>query len=283
MRKHTAVRLGLAAALLWPLGCERGAGTPAANAEAPAPAAEVLAPPGERDPEPVAKTPPPLPTAGELHYHEILLGGATADEPLPMVVAIHGLGDDPRNFALLFEAFPEKARLILPQGVDTTEGGGWSWFPTRARDPDVEGLCAGITASADKVAAAIAVLLEKRPTTGEPIVTGFSQGGMLTLALAVGHPEAVGVAVVVGGWLPPPLWPESLVGDRYPETLALHGTADTAVQFEPTKASIDHLTRLGFPIELRAYEGVQHVITPEIRRDLHDRVVDAVRAAQGAK
>jgi phospholipase/carboxylesterase len=260
------------------LACERGGpptSTAAEPAPRPAPHAREVAPEAAR-PEPTV--PRALPSAAGLHYHEVLLAGAAADAPVPMIVAIHGLGDDPENFARIFDSFVEPARLILPRGVDPTEGGGWSWFPIRARSGDIEGLAAGIEASADKIAAALEELTETKPTAGRPIVTGFSQGGMLTFTLAVKHPGVVDVAVPVGGWLPPPLWPESLSADRYPQIFALHGTADTAVQFEPTRACVEHLQKLGMPVELHAYEGVQHVITPEIHRDLHDRLVDAVRA-----
>ena len=271
----------IAAAALLCLHCDRRPETTKAKAppaatdtkkEAPAAASAVSTP---------TKVERPQLKAGELVYIEQILGDAKPDDPLPMIVAIHGLGDTPENFAHVFDAFSEGARLILPQGVDPTDGGGWSWFDIRARDPDVEALAKGIKSSADKIAVAIGELKSKRPTKGQPIVTGFSQGGMLTFTLAVHHPDAVGVAVPVGGWLPPPLWPQDKPseGKALPPTLALHGTADRAVIYEPTKEAVDHLAGLGFPVELKTYEGVPHAIVPEMRRDLYDRVSDAVRAA----
>jgi phospholipase/carboxylesterase len=223
--------------------------------------------------------PPPLPVAGDLAYLEVVLGGARPEEPLPMIVAIHGLGDEPQNFAGLFDAFPERARLILPRAPDAFEDGGWSWFPVRARDRDVESLSRGIEAAANRIANSIAVLQQERATVGTPIVTGFSQGGMIAFALAVHHPDVAGAAVPVGGWLPPPLWPAGKGNDKaYPRILALHGTADTAVYFDTTKQAVDHLTALGFDVELKAYEGVPHILTPDVRGDLTLALIDAVRA-----
>jgi phospholipase/carboxylesterase len=229
--------------------------------------------------EPVA---PPLPTAGSIHYVERILGDAEPDEALPMIVAIHGLGDDPENFAHLFDAFPERARLILPRGIDEYADGGWSWFPIRAGDRNVEALAGGIKTSADRLAEALAVLEKARPTRGTPIVTGFSQGGMLAFTLAVHHPNVTGSAVPVGGWLPPPLWPEKKANLPYPAIVALHGTADTAVRYETTRESIDHLNKVGIAVELKSYDGVPHALSTEIRRDLQDALVDAVRKAAGA-
>jgi phospholipase/carboxylesterase len=223
--------------------------------------------------------PPPLPVAGDLAYLEVMLGGARPDEPVPMIVAIHGLGDEPHNFAGLFDAFPERARLILPRAPTAFEEGGWSWFPVRARDRDVESLSRGIEAAANTIANSVTVLVQDRPTVGAPIFTGFSQGGMITFAIAVHHPEITGAAVPVGGWLPPPLWPAGKgSGTAYPRILALHGTADTAVHFDTTKEAVDHLGALGFDVELKAYEGVPHVLTPDVRMDLTAALVEAVRA-----
>jgi phospholipase/carboxylesterase len=216
-------------------------------------------------------------SAGELRYVERVLGGADPNAALPMVVAIHGLGDDPENFAHVFDQFTEPVRVILPRGIDRTEGGGWSWFPLRARDADVDALARGIRDSADKLAVAIGELQKTRKTRGKPIVTGFSQGGMLSFALAVLHPDVVGVALPVGGWLPPPLWPQQKLAAA--PIVAFHGTEDGAVAYAATKDAVDHLAKLGLAAELRTYEGVGHVITPEIQRDWFDRVADAARGA----
>ena len=247
-----------------------------ARGEADEPAATAKAPPPTED-EP---KPPQIEyaEAGGLHYLEVVTGGADPSAALPMLVAIHGLGDRPESFSHLLDAFPQPARLILPRGIDDFEG-GFSWFPTRARDPDVDKLASGIGNAADVIAKGLAVLAKERPTKGKPIVTGFSQGGMLTFTLAIHHPDVVGYAVPVGGWLPPPLWPEAKADTEGPTVVALHGTADSAVRYEPTKEAVDKLAELGFPVTLETYEGVPHAIPPPVHRDLTDLLVDAVEAA----
>ena len=263
------------------VGCDRPVPPPAAQPASPAPS------PPRPEPPPVSTDAPTQPTArpkaANLHYVERILGDAKADDPLPMIVAIHGLGDDPDNFAHLFDSYGGTARLILPQGIDPTEDGGWSWFPIRARSEDVEGLAAGIERAANALAASIEVLTATRPTVGDPIVTGFSQGGMLAFTLAVQHPAQVGFAIPIGGWLPPPLWPASGPGPEHPRIVALHGTADNAVRYEPTKEAVDALVAKGYAAELRSYEGVQHAIPPEERTDLFDLLDDAAAAQREEK
>lgn len=278
------MRRAVAFFVLLALGCsEPYAARPAATGAAPAsasttPPAEVAA----NDATPPLE-PSGLPVAGKLHYVELLLGDAKPDDRLPMVVAVHGLGDDPRNFGHLFDSFTEPVRLILPQGIDAREGGGWSWFPLRARDPDVAELSAGIASAADTLADSIRALASARNTAGKPILTGFSQGGMLSFAVAVRHPETIALALPVGGWLPPPLVPTTRAPAGAPRIVAFHGTADGAVRFEPTQEAVAALEAHGWDVTLVAYDGVGHVITPELHRDLFDRVVDGVRAAAKTK
>lgn len=268
---------GLGALVL--LACEVST-PPAQPPPSPSPAADAPAVGPGLEPDPTAEPgpppEPPWPTAAGLAYREVVLGTADAEQALPMIVAIHGLGDTPDNFRHLLDEFPEPVRLILPRGIDPTEGGGWSWFPIRARDPDVEALAQGIAHAADRIAAGVEELRQQRPTVGKPIVTGFSQGGMLSFTLAVQHPELFGHAVAIGGWLPPPLLPAE---DAKPASFpidAFNGTDDKAVAYEPTAQVVQALDDRGLTVQLHSYEGVGHMITPQMRRDVFDRLSDAV-------
>ncbi|MFO7565984.1 MAG: alpha/beta fold hydrolase, partial [Enhygromyxa sp.] len=224
-----------------PRASEPRSSQPHRQAEAPA-AVEAPAPVSPPSAEPAAEE---LPAVAGVHYLELVTAGADPSAELPMLVAIHGLGDSPEGFSSLLEGFDRPVRVILPRALDPHEP-GWSWFPIRARDKDVEKLAAGIERAADALAPAIAELAEQRPTLGKPIVTGFSQGGMLAFCLAVHHGELFSAAFPLGGWLPPPLWPKSAAaGDAPPSAppsappiIAFHGDEDRAVKFEPTEEAV---------------------------------------------
>jgi phospholipase/carboxylesterase len=219
--------------------------------------------------------PETLPVVAGVHYLERVTADADPNAALPMIVAIHGLGDSPEGFASLLEGFDQPARVILPRALDAHEP-GWSWFPIRARDNDVDKLAAGIEQAANALAPAIAELTRQRPTVGKPIVTGFSQGGMLSFALAVHHGELFSAALPVGGWLPPPLWPKSAPGPDTPPIVAFHGDNDRAVAYEPTEAAVVHLQKSGYRVELNTYVGIGHAIPPDMREDLFDSLRDAL-------
>lgn len=253
------------------LACDARPPEPAIAAPAAVPTPTPAATPSEPTPAPAIVD--ELPRVGEIHYLEFVTANADPEAPLPMIIAIHGLGDSPQGFRTLLEGFDRPARVILPRALDAHEDGGWSWFPIRARDRDVAALAQGIDHAADVLAPAIAQLTEQRPTIGKPIVTGFSQGGMLSFALAVEHGELFAAALPIGGWLPEPLWPANATASA-PPILAFHGDADAAVRYEPTKLCVEQLRGLGYPVELRTYVGVGHMISPEIHADFMQALRD---------
>jgi phospholipase/carboxylesterase len=112
------------------------------------------------------------------------------------------------------------------------------------------------------------------------VLTGFSQGGILSFALAVSHPDLFTVVIPVAGTLPAPLRPER-IGDPadYPPIVALHGDHDSALLIEPTRASIEALRKLGLRAELHEYPGIRHTIPPVMRAEL-TRLVGAAARSQ---
>jgi phospholipase/carboxylesterase len=260
-RNVRVLTVALAFAPLW-LACEARAPEPAIVQPAAAP----TPPPTPAPPVATPVVADELPLVGEIHYLEIVTGGADPESSLPMIIALHGLGDSPQGFRAVLEEFDRPARVILPRALDVHEE-GWSWFPIRARDNDIEALARGIDHAADVLAPAIAELTQQRPTIGKPIVTGFSQGGMLSFALAVEHGELFAAALPIGGWLPDPLWPAA-ANPSAPPIVAFHGDADAAVRYEPTKLCVENLQGLGYRVELRTYVGVGHMISSVIHLDL---------------
>jgi phospholipase/carboxylesterase len=107
---------------------------------------------------------------------------------------------------------------------------------------------------------------------------GFSQGGMLTFTLATHHPEVVGAAFPLAGWLPPSLMPEARrAHTRYPTIRAMHGADDPILPSARTELAADELSRRGYAIELLTFDDVRHEMSVEMWRHLEKWVVHEVR------
>jgi len=235
------------------------------------------------DPLPPKQTSPnelQLEATSGLHYLEVITGGGVATDPLPVVVAIHGLGDRPSSFRLLLDDLPAKARVIVPRGPMPHGPDGFSWFNFRADDGDGDGarqLADGIREAAERLAVMMVALTKKHGGPARSVVCGFSQGGMLSFALAAGHPELLAAAVPVAGYLPATLWPaERPKVKPLPKVLALHGEKDHLISLESARWTVEALRANGYDTELRSWPGVGHALPPPVRALLAASVVRAV-------
>ena len=61
------------------------------------------------------------------HHVEFTTAGALLTQTLPLIVALHGYGDNPQNFARMWKAFPGPARFIVFQ-APRVKGPGFSWL-----------------------------------------------------------------------------------------------------------------------------------------------------------
>ncbi|WP_437793141.1 alpha/beta hydrolase [Sorangium sp. So ce693] len=271
--------LFIGVALLARPGCSREpapappAGSAAARPSSETPSAGPVAPP------PPAGAPGST-IRGEIagvRYLEHMTGGARPDERVPMIVALHPMGGDPADFLQLLRRYRRRARLILPYGHPS--GGMYIWYDSVSDDVAAP----LVTREADRIAAALAALVAARPTVGQPLVTGFSQGGIMTFALAVTHPEALAAAFPISGLLPPSLYPSAALssGPRpatLPPITAFHGASDLAVPTRGARASIAELRLAGYTAELREYAGVEHDTSDDEVGEILERIG---RAADG--
>ncbi|MGD8859314.1 MAG: dienelactone hydrolase family protein [Myxococcales bacterium] len=256
------------------LACDAGrAEPPRRNASETAPAPRSAAVRSESDADYAAPDGSGWGRAGELRYLEQVLGAADAGAPLPMVVMIHGLGDAPRN-VWLAEPVDPAVRLIMPR-APLPYHGGYSWFENRVADDQPRALARGVARASDQLARTLQILARRRPTLGRPIVGGFSQGGMLSYALAVRHPEVVEVSHPISGMLPRPLWPRQRPAGRVPPIRASHGNADRVVPIEAAQALVSHLIRLGYDARLEEFPGVPHRISRAMSARLREVVLGA--------
>ncbi|MBI4820908.1 MAG: dienelactone hydrolase family protein [Deltaproteobacteria bacterium] len=208
-----------------------------------------------------------------LEYVERVTAGADPSTRLPMIVAIHGLGDRPDQFAKLFDGYQRPARIILPRAPLPWQG-GFAWFPFRVRDQDESQLAAGIEDAADRVSALIEALVRERPTLGRPVITGFSQGGMTTFRVAAERPELIRAALPIGGLLPPALFPTASRATK-PRIRGFHGEVDPAVPLAGARQAIQAFQAAGYSAVLLEYPNTGHFIPPAMRADLMNALAAA--------
>lgn len=213
-------------------------------------------------------------TPSALAHVERVTGGADAAARLPLVVAIHGLGDTPESFISLYDGFAGKARIVAPRAPDPYGPGG-SWYPFRestARKLPV------IRARADLLARFIGEVRARRPSVGRTIVTGFSQGGVMSFSLAAYHPQLLAAALPIAGMFDPAM-PEPVAIKSPLPVIAFHGRADDLVTHAEGERAVEVLRKAGRSVTLKSYDGVGHTIPPVVQRDYFAALEAAVERA----
>jgi phospholipase/carboxylesterase len=216
-------------------------------------------------------------TAHDLSYYEIILGDADFGDALPLVVLLHGRGDRPRIPSGPFIGAPTPMRLVIPRGP-LRLGAGFAWVRVSVTQGRPDLLASSLRTRTHHVAALIHTLSETLPTVGRPVVAGFSQGALLAFSLALHRPDVVGRAFPIAGWVPPELMPASPVApDLRVPIRSVHGTIDPVIPIAPTREVVAVLRALAWEVELVEFEGVGHVVSPEMNAAFEAWLEQALR------
>lgn len=212
-----------------------------------------------------------VPQNREFEYSAMLSAGARDGDALPLILAIHGLGDSPAHFLHLFEGFPCPARIVAPHS-NSPYASGFSWFEFRRGDLDHAG--PEIARRADELFRFVTRLRAEHRTVGRPLVTGFSQGGALSFAIGAEHGTEIAEAFPIGGWLPQGV-PDHILGSNAAPILAFHGADDPLIPVSRARSAAIRLKKDGIPVEVREFPGVGHEIPAAVRAALFESLAAA--------
>ena len=261
----------LALAVVAALGCDRRA--------EPAPRGGPSVAPEAASAAPSVTAFGPVHEIGGVRFLMLHVGGAQEGEKVPTIVALHGRGDTADNYAPSFSGLRARARVIVAYGLFPTEDHGFQWFDvdhSADRKPDV--FDRGVADAMPRVVAFLGALSKELPTKGKPILTGFSQGAIMSHAIAVHHPETIAAAVPVAGFLPPALAPSGKLEGSLPRVVAYHGDVDPTISYAWDQMSVKQEKAAGLPAELRLYPAVSHAFGSEELADYLNLLDDVARS-----
>lgn len=189
-----------------------------------------------------------------------------AGKPEGAIVLLHGRGTDESDLQPVIEALdPERRLLGLTPGAPLTNipPGGRHWYVIeQVGQPDVETFVASMAQTArfvDDTLRARGIAWE------DTVVGGFSQGGAVSLALALGtgRPRAAGI-LAMSCFLPMVQgWRLDLSAKRRMHAYVSHGTYDNIIPVGFGRRVNDLLTEGGLEVTYRETR-VQHSIDPEL-------------------
>lgn len=215
---------------------------------------------------------------------EVVVGDAHLDDELPLLVQIHGRASNPPLPRGDHRRAPP-ARLMLPRAPEPL-GRGYTWFPVSITQDLPDSVLAGhITERADQLAPIIERFAQMRPTEGRPIVSGFSQGGMLSMGLAVLHPELLDGAFPLAGWLPRSVVDEGLRRHAgaalFPPIRVVNGDRDPIIPAGETRATVAYMQSRGLDARCDLFPNDAHTMTGEMRRHFREQLHALLRRRRG--
>ena len=212
-------------------------------------------------------------TAAGVPYLERMRGGASPDERVPMVVMLHSMDGSPKGYAGGLGGIG-RARLILPQGgIDS--GGGYRWLPTTLGGTLKDGFSneefETWLDALERLETFVDAIADCRPTVGKPIITGSSQGAIMTLLMATARRGKIHGAVAVNGDLPDAFW-----NGKMTPTIMINGTGDTNFPFAQAQEHAQIAIDEGAPLRLDSYSSSTHEVTPAMGKAWGQAVGDFV-------
>jgi phospholipase/carboxylesterase len=211
---------------------------------------------------PTPQTPPTPPApAYELPFESLPAEGA----PSQLVVLLHGWASEPAAMLPLADAlrqrFPQAA-LLAPRGPHPADAGrrGFQWYSIQ-----------GISEHGVWAARVRGMVLELQAwvraqqqrlncTPAATALAGFSQGGILSLALALHDDGIAGRVLSFGGCLVD----APAAAPRHATIHLFHGTEDRVIPAERSRSAIEQFGALQADATLDMAEGVGHELHPAL-------------------
>ena len=200
-------------------------------------------------------------------------------EPDGALVLLHGRGADELDLAPLVDMLDPERRLlgVTPRAPLTLPPGGFHWYVMREIGyPDRDTFLAGH----ERLSGWLDALAED---TGIPpertVLGGFSQGAVMTYALALGRGRPRPAALVaLSGFMPTVEGFELDLGSGLPPVAIGHGTYDPVISVEWGRHAKQTLETAGAAVLYRE-SPLPHAIDPRFLAELRPWLAEALAVA----
>ena len=192
-------------------------------------------------------------THGTLDYLERPPNIKNSNAEAPLVFALHGLGHHKEGFSGLAKQLPASWRLIfLNAPFKYRKGRAWYRYRCPQSEQDLNLSIEAIFRTVTKIRTAY-------PRGHKPAIFGFSQGGVMTMAVLNQQPSNwIAAANFSGYWLSKKS-PTKTNPDNLPPLLLIHGERDQIVPFDRGLNAAQIMSEAGYLISWLPFDGGHHV------------------------
>jgi phospholipase/carboxylesterase len=184
----------------------------------------------------------------------------------PLLILLHGYGSNEEDLFSFAAELPEEYYIISARAPYNMQYGSYAWYAINF-DADQNKFSDNQQAksSRDLIVKFIDELIAKYPIDpSQVILTGFSQGAILSYAIALSHPDKISKVVALSGYAN-----EEIIMDNYKSNdfsklkiFHSHGTVDQVIPVDWARRTKPFLDNLGIKSMYKEYP-VGHGVSPQ--------------------
>jgi phospholipase/carboxylesterase len=204
-----------------------------------------------------------LNTSLSLHH---LVRKSTLRDNAPLLIMLHGYGSDENDLFSFASELPEEFFIISVKAPQAMQPFGNAWYTInfdadKGKWSDNE----EAKASRDLISKFIDEAISNYPVNSKNVtLLGFSQGSILSYAVALTHPEKVKNIVALSGYINKDIFPEDIEKKDYSnlDFYCSHGSADQVIPVNWARLTPPFLNNLNIKHKYSEFP-VGHGVAPQ--------------------
>ncbi len=184
----------------------------------------------------------------------------------PLLLLLHGYGSNEEDLFSFATELPDEYYVVSARAPFNMMHGSYAWYAINFdADENKFSDIGQAQQSRDLIAKFIDELIENYPIDANNVtLIGFSQGTILSYAIAVSYPEKVQRVIAMSGYFNSDIATENYQNNDFSrlKIFASHGSVDQVVPVDWARNSIPKLKALGITIEYKEYP-VGHGVAPQ--------------------
>lgn len=182
----------------------------------------------------------------------------------PLLILLHGYGSNEEDLFGLETAFGPEYTIVSARGPLTMGRGSYAWFTLAFSETGPIVLKPEEAEESRRLIIAFVSWCSAQYGTdpGRVALVGFSQGAILSAAVALTQPELVRATVLMSGRILPESAENAAPADRQTKYLVVHGVFDPVLPIAHGRASHATLERLGIEHEYQEF-AMAHQVNDE--------------------
>jgi len=192
-------------------------------------------------------------------------------EKNPLLLLLHGYGSNEADLFSFANELPDEYYVISLQAPFDLQYGSYAWYAINfdadaSKFSDLD----QARSSRNLVLTTLDELQIKYPIDAQAVaLIGFSQGAILSYAIALSYPDRIQRVAALSGYLNTEIAAEGFEKNKLAnlQIYASHGTVDQVIPVEWARKSPEILTNLGVRVQFKEYP-IGHGVSPQNFYDL---------------